>query len=690
MPTTFAEVPFFRIAVTFIAGIVFYQYVAEYDLSFYLTVAALVLILGFVFYKRFGSVLLPGVVILSLTFIAAFLRADGLSKTDNNLHFTKLDCNQYLLEGRIKEVNERESGMTIVIAVKNAICEGGRIRSEKYNRGKILITTRGKSRLTEWIPGTEVRLIAEVNKITPPANPKAFNYKAFMARKRIYHRAFVAEDELEIISTDKNLFQRGIFVFRRAFIENLKNHTHKENTAGILTGIVLGDKSLMDEDIHRAFRDVGAAHVLAVSGLHVGIVFSILFFGFKKLPDYATAILSLAGIWAFILLAGMPPSAIRAGTMFSLFSIGKLFKKRANPVNILSFCAIIHLFIEPQLAFDVGFQFSYLALLGIIIFFNKVNAIIPCPHPSLKIPRDLISLSVAAQLGVLPLSIYYFNQASPYFMLSSIFSVLGAYILLCGGLFVGLMGFIFSPLAKLAGYILDGSSELLSACMLLFTELPGATVSELYLSKPTVIIIYLLIILFALIIYKRIRNYQPLLMLGFVFFLFSGFSTKQQLMSSNAVYIYSTGRSLLVDVFSPGKAMTIYCKNLNEHSEQFAANANRIAYRKKHREQRRIKTDSLSNLHIIRGAAADIIICSHNAFPESLIKKQERPFHIVFTHFIQLEESHKSLLSERNILSISSAAGNNFSVRRSLEQLAKQEKINFYNTFHKYHSIKNF
>ncbi len=690
MPTTFAEIPFFRITVAFIAGIVFYQYAAEYDLSMYLVFAAIVLVLGFVFHEKTGSVLLPAVVILGLTFIAAFLRADGLSNTVSSLHFAQLDCTQYLLEGKITEVNERERGMAIVVAVKNAGCESGSIRSEKYNRGNILITTRGKSRLTDWIPGTEVRFIADVREIAPPANPKAFDYKAFMARKRIYHRAFIAEEELEITNTNSNPLQRGLFVFRRGFIENLKNYTQKEHTAGILTGIVLGDKSLMDEDIHRAFRDVGAAHVLAVSGLHVGIVFSILFFGFKRLPDWATAILSLTGIWAFILLAGMPPSAMRAGTMFSLFSIGKLIKKRANPVNILSFCAVLHLFIEPQLVFDVGFQFSYLALLGIIIFFNKVNAVIPCPHPTLKIPRDLISLSVAAQLGVLPLSIYYFNQASPYFMLSSIFSVLGAYILLCGGLFVGLVGFVLPPLAKLAGFILDWSAELLSACMLLFTELPGATVSEMYFSKATVLIIYFLIILFALIIYRRVKNYQPMLMLGVAFFFFSGFSSNQQSMNSNAVYLYSSGRALLVDVFSPGQAKTIYCENLNGQSEQFAARANRIAYRTKHREQKRIKTDSLSNLHIIRGATADIIISSHNAFPESLIEKQERPFHMVFTHFTRLEEKYQSLLSEREILSITSVAGNSFSMSRTLEQLADQEKITFNNTFRKYHSIKNF
>lgn len=691
MPTNFAEIPFFRIAIAFIAGISLHNYAADNALYYIFFAIVLIVIMSFYFLNKSSTTLLTGLVIIGIAAISGYLRTEGLEKKERLLHFTELECeDNYLIEGKIVEVNERARSMALVVAIKTAVCEKGSIRANKYNRGKILVSSLGKERFEDWVPGTSLRFIAPVKEIPPPSNPNSFSFKNFMARKRIYHQVFIAETEIHIIGSDQNKFRTKVFLFRRAFIENLKKYTFKENTAGILTGIVLGDKSIMDDEIHKAFRDVGAAHVLAVSGLHVGIVFSLLFFGLKKLPNWATASISIIGIWAFIILAGMPPSAMRAGTMFTLFSLGKLINKRAHPINILSFCALIHLFNEPMLLMDVGFQFSYLALLGIIVFFNKINARIPCPHYSLKIPRDLTSLSVAAQIGVLPLSIYYFNQASPYFMLSSIFSVMGAYILLSGGLFIGLVGFILPPIASLAGALLDWVAEILANCMLFFTKLPGATISEMYLSIQPLLIIYFLILLFALIIYRRLKRYQPILMVSFIVFLLSGFITKNDKTSTNSIYMYSSGRALLIDVFTPKKIQTIYCNHLTEATEHFSAHNNRIAYGTKSRNQQRILADSTNNLQIVRGSREDIIICSFNTFPESLIKLHERPFHLVFTHSNKWKNGYHKILSDSNIASITSAAGNTFSFNQRLENLAKELGIEFNNTFNKYQSIKNF
>ncbi|TVR81566.1 MAG: ComEC family competence protein [Saprospirales bacterium] len=690
MPISFSEVPFLRILLFWITGTTLYVFgFSIADVLKINGVLILFLLLPLVL-KHFSWRTIIGLALMIALMNTAYYRSYQLDNRHLDMHFsTQLDCEDKIhFTAKIKEIRQGSNSTTSVVEILSALCED-RPETLKTTTGNLLLSISEEENIVELIPGRIIGFTANVFEIGESSNPRSFSYKNYMARQRVFHRARVSLEEIHFAENSKRNFRERLHRFRLDFIGNLKKHTDKDLSPGMITGIVLGDRSLLKDEINSAFRDVGAAHVLAVSGLHVGIVFSILFFFLHKVNKYLRTALIMIGVWSFIVFAGMPPSAVRAGSMFSLFALGQLVGRRGHSLNILAFCAVLHLFIEPNLMRDVGFQFSYLALGGIIVFFNKINGLIPSFHPWVNPLKDLSCLSIAAQLGVLPLSIYYFNQASPYFMLSSLFSVFGAYIILSGGLLLGFSGFIFSPLANILGWIMDWSCAILARIMIGFTELPYATAREIYLSWPALLMLYVMILLLAFIFYRRIKTWQRPVILSLIVFMLMGFQSKVESTTGTSIYVYSTGRELLVDVFSPNLMTTIKSNRLSSSAENFASKGNRIYYRTRDRDLRVVETADSSNLIHIQGSEADILIMI-NEVSLPINFNTERPVHLILSGLRGITTKEMKFLGDLKPLSITSAAGNTRSAATFLKETAEEIEIEFHNTFNRYHSIKNF
>ncbi len=685
MPVSFQEVPFLRLLAGWIAGSLAYVY--GLDLN-QLCLGILFIGLFVLVYRLAGKLETShfiGSLLILLMVLLGFGRSWSKDWQEMRNHFSQVE-GELLLVGSIAEVNERQNSIALTVDVI-----GGREISRQKNldkiNGRLLLTVRENEGLDELIPGRKVQFKANFMEVAPPGNPRAFSYRDFLARKRIYHQAFVEKEDIMLLNQGGSNAREKIHTFRTGFIQNLKNHTQKPATAGMINGIVLGDRSLLKDEINSAFRDVGAAHVLAVSGLHVGIVFSIFYFFLKNANRLVRAVVILAGVWAFVIFAGAPPSAVRAGSMFSIFTLGGLFGKKAHSLNILAFCAFLHLFLEPNLMRDVGFQFSYLALAGIIIFFRKVNALIPAPR-KLSPVKDLISLSIAAQLGVLPLSVYYFGQASPYFMLSSIFSVAGAYLILTGGLITGLLGFVFPAGADLAGWFMDYICGGLAWVMLDFTKLPFATFKELYMNPGTLIVIYILTVITALIWYRRVANWQmPVYSLTVLVFL-TGFTCKLDSYGKDSFYIYSTGQGFLADVFVPGKVITLKTPGLTERSENFAASGNRQYYRTRNRKVRAITFQQGEEIKLIQTQYYSLIFSYGGAIPENLPTDSSRT-KLIFMGAEEISERKLRGMNPSKDIVLILTRSNSRRVNASLKEYAEKQGLDVATNFNHYFSSKS-
>ena len=299
--------------------------------------------------------------------------------------------------------------------------------------------------------------------INKPLNPYQFNYKAYMARQGIYNQIRIKPYEVLDMKKGKSTLSGLADKLRRTIHERLKGYGFKSEELAVFNALLLGQRQDISNELYQAYANAGAVHVLAVSGLHIGIILLLLNFIFKPLERIAKGnliktLVLIFLLWTYAVLAGLSPSVIRAVTMFSFFAIGMNLNRPTNALNTLFSSMLVLLLIAPSLLFEVGFQLSYTAVLGIILMhplFNKIY------RPSYAVPRffwNLLTVSLIAQLAVLPLSLYYFHQFPGLFFFSSLVIIPCLGIILGGGIGV----IILALLNKLPVFLAEIYNSLLS------------------------------------------------------------------------------------------------------------------------------------------------------------------------------------------------------------------------------------
>lgn len=287
----------------------------------------------------------------------------------------------------------------------------------------------------------------------------------------------------------------------------------------VISAMALGDKTALDQETKDAYSIAGTSHVLAVSGLHIGIIFQlfILLLGGRK-KSILTISLSTIAIWSYVVLIGMPASAVRSATMISIYSFAILAQKDALSVNNLAVAYIIMLFISPLYLFDISFQMSFLAVLSILVFFPSISPLFHFSHTWSRWIWNLLCLSIAAQIGTIPLVAFYFGRISCYSLLTSFIAIPSATFILylCAVLlilspFVWLFSFSWlswfswiaafaSTLQHLAVRCLVSITQFDNSVFRLTSMLPGSSIENVQLSLLELFLIYLTIILIFLLV----------------------------------------------------------------------------------------------------------------------------------------------------------------------------------------------
>lgn len=227
--------------------------------------------------------------------------------------------------------------------------------------------------------------------------------------------------------------------YREQLLQQYRQWGIDEDSYAIITAMTLGDKSTLTPTIREAFSITGAGHVLAISGLHLGILYmmvSLLVRGLRL--RMVTQVMTIILIWAFAFLVGMTPSVVRSATMLTVYGLLSLGYRQKMSINVLAFTAIVLLVIHPQSLFDIGFQMSFLAVLAILVFFPLFNGIFSerwlMEHRLVRWLWGMTALSLSAQIGVAPLVAFYFHRFSTYFLISNFVVIPCAYLILIGAL----------------------------------------------------------------------------------------------------------------------------------------------------------------------------------------------------------------------------------------------------------------
>lgn len=264
-----------------------------------------------------------------------------------------------------------------------------------------------------------------------------------------------------------------------------------------VTAMTLGDKSLIDKELKNDYSISGASHVLALSGLHLGIVYAVLSFLFSGFRKYwLSQLLILTAIWSYVFLVGMTSSVLRSAIMLTIYSFVGLLERDKISVNTLAFAALIMLVANPLNLYDIGFQLSFMAVLAILTTVPFLYTFLPVnllrKYRFLSWICGMLVVSFAAQLGTAPLVAYHFGRIPVYFLLTNIVAVPCATFILYAAVFFFLsMGFpaVQIYIVKTISLVAGAMNETLGW----IAGLPGASVEGVRISEIQVLMLYIMI-----------------------------------------------------------------------------------------------------------------------------------------------------------------------------------------------------
>ena len=320
------------------------------------------------------------------------------------------------------------------------VAEVVQVQNQKTT-GNVLVNIQKDSFETILRVDDQLLLKSDFVTIKPSANPHQFDYKSYLVKQGIHQQVFVNQNELLILESGSKSFLGIIHGVRVKIQESLQKYHFSKDELSVMNALLLGQRQDISKALIDDYAKAGAIHILAVSGLHVGIILLILSSIFQPIErlkngTFVKLVLMMLFLWFFALLAGMSASVVRAVTMFSAVAIGQFLNKKNAIEHSLIFSLFILLLCKPMFLFDVGFQLSYLAVFGIIwiqpVLYNLWK-------PKIKVLDkgwQLMTVSIAAQFGILPLSLFYFHQFPGLFLISNLVIIpfLGA--ILIGGIIV--------------------------------------------------------------------------------------------------------------------------------------------------------------------------------------------------------------------------------------------------------------
>jgi competence protein ComEC len=265
----------------------------------------------------------------------------------------------------------------------------------------------------------------QFSEVTPPLNPHQFNYKNYLKKQYIHHQLIVSNSELfKTTKRDRTIYGSAANL-RRHIQSKLKHYSFNQDEYAIINALLLGQRQDISKEIYDNYAQAGAIHILAVSGLHVGIILFLLNYLLKPLEflkrgKHIKISIIVILLWCFAIIAGLSASVTRAVTMFTIIGIAMHYKRPTNIYNTLAISIFILLLFKPNFLFDVGFQLSYLAVLAIVIIQPKLYSIIKPKNKIFNFFWNILTVTLAAQIGVIPLSLYYFHQFPGLFFLSNL------------------------------------------------------------------------------------------------------------------------------------------------------------------------------------------------------------------------------------------------------------------------------
>src|ERR1700761_4052590 len=494
------EIPFVVLIVPFLLGIgLGLSLLAGANLTalticfFAISVIFILLNLTYTRFKVYNFRWLGGVFMSLILFLVGWINAITCNELNNKNHFANANA-QYLVIKINSEPILKNGLLRFTANVEQSIYQ-----NTKTNTSGTLLIAIKDSAAKKLYYGDELLIRAKYTPIDPPFNPAEFNYKKYLANQNVYYQSFLYPKQYVVLATNAgNPVVAYSLRLRQRFIEKFKRNMHDTAAVAVASTLILGYKADLSDDVMQAYSKTGTIHVLSVSGAHVAIIYILLGWALGFLERYKygkliKAVLIITLIWYYSLLSGFSPAVCRAAVMISMIIIGKTYSRYINTLNVLAISAFALLLYNPLFIADVGFQLSYLAVCGLVIFQPIVYKWFAFKNNWADKLWALCSVSIAAQVITFPLSAFYFHQFPVYFLFSNLFIIIPtAVIMYAGIIYLALPQIPY--ISKFAALVLEKSILLMNKGLTIIENLPWASYGKIWLTIPEYLLLYIIII----------------------------------------------------------------------------------------------------------------------------------------------------------------------------------------------------
>lgn len=483
----------------------------------------------------------------------------------------------------------------------------GRIIStnDRPANGKVQVYLERDSLSEKLVYGDLLYCRANFFEIPKPANPHAFDYSAYLNHQDIHHQTFLKSGTWIRFGNDANPLLKLVYETRAVCNSILESSQMKQEHIAVAKALLLGDKELISDELMLTYSASGTLHVLAVSGLHVGIIMLILSFllnPLKQLPKGKMLFLALAlaGIWFYALLTGFSPSILRAAVMFSFVLIGNELQRDTSIYQSLLVSALLLLLIDPHILFQIGFLLSYLAVFGIVFLHPKIYPTLVFKHSLLDKAWQLASVSIAAQIATLPLSLYCFHQFPTYFLFANLLVIPISFVVLI----LGIIALALHAIPYLSDFLfqsMDWLILLMNEGVRLVEKLPFALLNGLVLMWYEALGLMILIFTVSFSFLKRSKSWLFLSLALCLLFFGSLLLQKMHRSASASITFYAIRDEVVIDVIQGGQITSFTTPTAvnDEANLRFHVYPNRIMESGSYKaEQHYLLTDSTTVIEI--------------------------------------------------------------------------------------------
>lgn len=463
--------------------------------------------------KKFQSYFLEGfVLILSFAFglFSTYLHREINSES----HFVNFISEKNIVQGivseKLKSTVYYDKFILKTVAVNQQNCSGKFIFYVPKKIGKKIEV------------GNKIKLFQTPKVLQNSFNPHQFDYSKYLQNQNVFHEVKLKETDFIEVSVEHN-FYHFINLIKSKLLKSYPIDSFKKDNYNLLMALLFGEKTELSKELSNNYTQAGIIHILAISGLHIVLIYGIILWLTKPLQRLKKGkvyifLISLSVLWFYAVLAGFSASIVRAAVMFSIIAFAKILNRQSNIYNSLALSAMLLLLYNPNYLFDVGFQLSFAAVLSIVIFQPFVRKYSYSKHYIVRETKSLLLISFVAQIGVLPLTLYYFGQFPLLFLVANVVAIPLSSIILVLGLVLIPFNFLLPKVAVSLSVFVNMLIDWMNNFTAWMVQFDAFIIKNITFHEVLVVLMYVIITCVIYFVYHpKVKNLSPILVAVLVF-----------------------------------------------------------------------------------------------------------------------------------------------------------------------------